>query len=71
MLLTLDRFEGDFALLVDADGEEVPVPRAWIPEGCGEGAALRLTPDPEAQEEIREKIRLHQARFQRGGDIDL
>ena len=70
MTLTVDRIEGECAVLVDADGRECGVPLAWLPEGAGEGAQVALHRDEAAEEELADSIRAHQRRFH-GGDIEL
>ena len=41
-MLTIDRFEGPFALCETEDGTMVSVPKNMLPAGCCEGDALRL-----------------------------
>jgi hypothetical protein len=43
--LYLDRFEGDFAVLIpeNAGGHSLDVPKALIPEGAAEGSVLSVT----------------------------
>ena len=41
MLYSLDRFEGNWAVLVDEDGESRDVPRTQLPQEAAEGAMLR------------------------------
>jgi hypothetical protein len=43
--LYLDRFEGDFAVLIpeNAGGPSLDVPKALIPEGAAEGSVLSVT----------------------------
>ena len=41
MLYSLDRFEGNWAVLVDEDGESRDVPRTQLPQEAAEGDMLR------------------------------
>lgn len=45
MKATLDRIEGNMAVLLIQDGEtiKVDVPLVLLPEGCGEGDILAIT----------------------------
>lgn len=40
--LSIDRFEGDLAVLATEDGASIDVPRAWLPEGTKPGDVLTL-----------------------------
>ncbi len=44
MKATIDRIEGDVAVLIALEGEPVqfPIPRALLPEGCREGDVVTL-----------------------------
>lgn len=42
LLYTVDRLEGDDAVLVDDDGRELPIPRRSLPEGVAEGTVVRV-----------------------------
>ncbi len=39
----IDRFEGDWAVVVLDDGQQLDWPRSGLPAGAGPGAALRLS----------------------------
>ena len=62
MLYSVDRFEGDVAVLVDEDGNSRDVPRNRLPAGTEEGAMVRLeadgsfTPDEDAAARRRARI---------------
>ncbi len=45
MLYSVDRFEGDVAVLVDEDGNSLDVPRAALPAGVKNGDMLRRQTD--------------------------
>ena len=45
MLYSVDRFEGDVAVLVDEDGNSLNVPRATLPAGVKSGDMLRRQAD--------------------------
>ena len=71
MLYSIDRIEGDIAVLVDEEGNSIPMPRAALPTGVRVGAMLRrngeifiLTPDEE--EKRRRRVLELQQRL-RGG----
>jgi hypothetical protein len=57
---TIDRIEGDVAILVldIIPPQTIPLPTALLPDGCREGDIVRLTlePDPEATRIGRERI---------------
>jgi hypothetical protein len=64
IVVTVDRFEGDLAVLVvEPEGAVVNVPRSDLPEGAGEGDVIRLegVVDRDATEkrcsEARERIK--------------
>lgn len=55
--VTIDRFEGESAVLVFDDGKEIVWPIKNLPEGVKEGAVLSLTLGSEASaEEERRKL---------------
>ncbi len=41
--LSIDRFEGKFAICEDAEGKYFAIETAELPEGAGEGDILRIT----------------------------
>ncbi|MBJ6759298.1 DUF3006 domain-containing protein [Myxococcaceae bacterium JPH2] len=76
---TLDRIEGDIAVLV-VDGREVTRPMRELPAGAREGDVIdlkTLTVDTKATAALREEVREARERAQRGkppppsGDFDL
>jgi len=60
IVVTVDRFEGDLAVLVvEPEGAVVNVPRSDLPDGAGEGDVIRLegVVDRNATEERRSETR--------------
>jgi hypothetical protein len=60
----IDRWEGEFAVCQREDLVMVEIPRAALPEGCGEGAKIeawnggyRLVDNTEDRERVRAKLR--------------
>lgn len=43
MKIIIDRFEGEFAVCELSDGSFQNLPRAFVPEGAGEGAVIEIT----------------------------
>ncbi len=43
MTLTVDRFEGDFAVLQSDEGQVLKLPQEWMPSHLAEGKVLRVT----------------------------
>ena len=41
-MLTIDRFEGDFAICQTKTGQIQPIQREKLPKGCHEGDAIEL-----------------------------
>jgi len=77
--VTLDRFEGELAVLI-VDGREVTRPRGELPPEAREGDVLSpetLAVDAEATERLREEVRQARKRAQAGkkkppaGNFDL
>ncbi len=67
-LLSVDRFEGETAVLEDEDGECRPVPRALLSPQAREGDLVRLIdgiycPDAAATAARREEIRALEQRL--------
>jgi hypothetical protein len=59
MKAVIDRFEGDYAVVLFGDDEiKVDLPSKLLPEGSKEGSWLQVdfTLDPEGENEQREKI---------------
>lgn len=55
----MDRFEGDYAVLLFGDEEiRVDLPQVLLPPGAGEGSLLQvsLELEPEEEDERRERI---------------
>lgn len=69
MKATLDRIEGDMAVLLVRDDESIRLnmPLALLPEGCREGDILNIsvTKDEKATEDARARISSLQARLKR------
>lgn len=42
MLYSIDRFEGNIAVLIDEDGDRLDVPRDDLPSGIAAGDMVRL-----------------------------
>lgn len=57
MRLTVDRFEGVFAVCELEDGKMVNLPKEALPKDTSEGSRLIIELDPKGVEEDREKIR--------------
>lgn len=55
---TIDRFEGDLAVLQFEDGSEALWPASKLPAGSKEGNVLMisLSPDAAAEKELRDSI---------------
>ena len=86
-LYTIDRFEGDWAVLETEDARTFNVPRDWLPSGAREGDVLktsstaasastmtiRLELDPVARDERLAKARQRRDALPRGpkGDVSL
>jgi len=45
---TIDRFEGDWAVLEAAEAHTLRVPRSWLPKDAREGAVLQVVVAPES-----------------------
>ncbi len=58
LLLDLDRFEGDRAVLVSRTEpvEMGTIPRSWLPSGVGEGDALRVRLETDPRSDTRGEI---------------
>ncbi|MBN1947081.1 MAG: DUF3006 domain-containing protein [Bradymonadales bacterium] len=64
--LTVDRFEGNWAVLAHETGE-VKLPKSWLPSGCQEGTliSMALSPDAEGQRALTDRVASLQARFRK------
>ena len=60
MKVTIDRFEGCYAVLLVRDDEscEIDFPACYLPEGCREGDILNIdiTRDLESTDEAKERV---------------
>jgi len=59
MKATIDRFEGELAVLLMGDERvKVNMPHSLLPEGCKEGDILNISieRDPEATQQARERV---------------
>lgn len=56
MLITIDRFEGDFAVCEKEDGSFGNLPKEFLPSGSKEGSRIRIELDLKTEEEDRERI---------------
>ena len=76
-LASIDRFEGEFALLVDDDGKVTRLPRARLPKGAKEGVVIDLATlqiDEAATERLREETKAAMDKAkpnQKPGDFSL
>ena len=62
MWYAVDRFEGEWAVLQDDEGQSHPVERSRLPQDIRQGDVLRQTdkgfvPDPEETARRRERVR--------------
>lgn len=57
MRLTIDRFEGTFAICEMEDGSFLNLPNGFLPNGAKEGSKLRIELDLDAEEKDRERIK--------------
>jgi len=57
MKLTVDRFEGIYAICELENGEFVDIPRKALPEGITEGSKLLIEVDDAEKEEDQDRIR--------------
>jgi hypothetical protein len=74
--LSLDRIEGDLAVLAAEDGASVDVPRAWLPADARPGDVLTVAfaRDDDATRRLAAETRAIQAELKAaddGGDIKL
>jgi hypothetical protein len=72
--LAIDRFEGELAVLLDAEGRILQIPRDLLPKGCkpGEMLTLRFERDREATRHLAQATRKVQKDLERtdpGGDL--
>lgn len=57
MRLTVDRFEGDYAICELENGEFVDIPLIALPEGITEGSKLLIEIDEAEKKEDQDRIR--------------
>lgn len=57
MKLTVDRFEGIFAVCELEDGKLVNIPKEALPEEASEGSRLIIEVDTKGTDEDRERIK--------------
>jgi hypothetical protein len=74
--LFLDRIEGDVAVLILGESQEVKLPKSLLPSGAQEGEVLQLSlvRDPEATKKAQERVDKKRADLTKGdtgGDIKL
>jgi hypothetical protein len=74
--LSIDRFEGDIAVLLTDDGHQINVPKTLLPKGVRAGDILTLTieRDTEATKKVAKETRAIQDELKKtdtGGDISL
>jgi hypothetical protein len=74
--LTIDRFEGDLAVVVTDDDQTLNVPRAGLPTGARAGDVLTVAfqIDRAATESLRAEARAVQDELKKtdpGGDVSL
>lgn len=72
--LSIDRFEGRFAVLVTNDGREIDFPRSLLPIGAKAGNVLNIIVDVSTTESLRRKTREIQDELRKsdpGGDVRL
>jgi len=74
--LSIDRFEGNLAVLLTDDGTAINVPRALLPKGAKAGDILAVTIDRDAgaTKQVSDKTRKVQDQLKAtdpGGDIKL
>lgn len=54
---TIDRIEGEIAVVEIAEGKTVDIPLSALPEGVREGSVLRIETDPDEEARRKKKIR--------------
>ncbi|MGB4589404.1 MAG: DUF3006 domain-containing protein [Clostridiaceae bacterium] len=57
MRLTVDRFEGEYAVCEMENGEFVDIPRKALPEGIAEGSRLLIEVDDTEAADDRDRIK--------------
>ncbi len=75
MHYTVDRYEGDIAVLIADDETELKVGSADLPDGTMEGSVLKLTegghfePDMQMEESRRTRLARLKDKLLHGGDL--
>lgn len=54
---TIDRIEGEIAVVEIVEGKTVDIPLSALPEGVREGSVLRIETDPDEEARRKKKIR--------------
>jgi hypothetical protein len=57
LLLTIDRFEGNYAVCEMEDGKFSNLPKDFLPPGSKEGSKIRIELDLDAEEKDRDRIK--------------
>ena len=59
MKAVIDRFEGDYAVLLAGDKErQIDMPRDLLPEGAREGSCITISLELDTQREARQRERM-------------
>lgn len=59
MKAVIDRFEGDYAVLLFGDGDlKAEIPRVLLPEGATEGSWLKVSFELDEEETLRRKEKI-------------
>jgi hypothetical protein len=56
MIVIIDRFEGEYAVVELEDKRTVNMPKELLPDGAKEGSVISITIDERETERCREKI---------------
>lgn len=69
MKATIDRFEGDLAVLIMQDGTRFNLPVSLLPESCREGDVLNITIERDLEEttQARERVSSLMERLKKKG----
>lgn len=57
MLVTIDRFEGNYAVCELEDGKFANLPKDFLPKGSKEGSKIRIELDLKTESEDRDRIK--------------
>jgi hypothetical protein len=74
--LSVDRFEGELAVLLTDDGQQIDFPRALLPKGtkAGEVLSFDIKRDPGATRKLKDESRSLQNELKKRdpeGDVEL